>query len=144
MGGARPSGVSGLRPPRGGMAPPVEAPYGGAMLELRPLAQEICRRYRAEFADEEERYGDAGVAWCVHDNQHILGWACASVAAADNTLSEQVAWLARVLAARSFPLDRLTRDLEIAADIVREQVGDGEPLAAALLAARVAVAASSA
>ena len=32
-------------------------------------------RYRAEFPDEEERYGDAGNAWCVHDNQHILNWA---------------------------------------------------------------------
>ncbi|MGI8802265.1 MAG: hypothetical protein ACR2KV_08840 [Solirubrobacteraceae bacterium] len=35
-------------------------------------------------------------------------------------LAAQVRWLARVLAARRFPLERLARDLEIAAQVVGE------------------------
>src|SRR5688572_10053367 len=64
-----------LSPPSG-HPPPEEATVGGGpAVALRPVAEEICRRYRAEFPDERERYGDAGIAWCVHDNQHILNWA---------------------------------------------------------------------
>jgi hypothetical protein len=59
--------------PPSGAPPPVTAELrDGEALDLRALAEEICRRYRDEFPDEEERYGDAGVAWCVHDNQHLL------------------------------------------------------------------------
>jgi hypothetical protein len=92
---------------------------GGELLDLRVLAEEICSRYRAEFPDEQERYGDAGVAWCVHDNQHILNWA---VTAANGLggFERQVDWLAGVLEARDFPLDRLARDLEIAAAVLEE------------------------
>jgi hypothetical protein len=34
-------------------------------------------------------------------------------------LNEQASWLARVLAARDFPVLRLVRDLEIAAEVAR-------------------------
>jgi len=121
------------------MAPPVEASYGGHALELRPLAQEICRRYRAEFADEAARYGDAGIAWCVHDNQHVLSWACISIEHGTNLLNDQIAWLASVLGAREFPLERLVRDLELAAEVVEEHVAGGAELAARLRDARTAV-----
>ena len=57
----------------------------------------------------------------MHDNQHLLNWAALDVAGAV-VLDEQVAWLARVLAARDFPVDRLARDLELAAAVVRAQV----------------------
>jgi hypothetical protein len=107
-----------LRPPQGGTPPPAfVAQPDGSELELRPLAKEICRRYREEFPDEERRYGDAGVAWCVHDNLHILNWAFLD---GDGLLERQVAWLAGVLDARGFPLERLARDLELAADVVRD------------------------
>jgi hypothetical protein len=57
--------------PPSGAPPPVTAELrDGETLDLRGLAQEICSRYRAEFPDEQDRYGDAGMAWCVHDNQH--------------------------------------------------------------------------
>jgi hypothetical protein len=90
-----------------------------APIELAPLAREICRRYRDEFPDEAERYGDVGIAWCVHDNQHILNWA---VGARNGyvELQGELAWLARVLEARDFPLDRLARNLDIAAEVVAE------------------------
>jgi hypothetical protein len=93
----------------------------GETFRLRPLAEEICRRYRAEFPDERERYGDAGIAWCIHDNQHILNWvALESRGFVD--LEERLAWLARVLEARDFPLPRLARNLELAAEAIPEDV----------------------
>jgi len=49
-------------------------------------------------------------------------------------MHDEVAWLASVLEARGFPLERLCRDLEIGAEVVRKQVcgAAGEQLAAAL------------
>ena len=123
--------------PPSGQPPPVEARLpGGQPLDLLALAREICRRYRGEYPDERERYGDAGQAWCVHDNQHLLNWAAGSVNGYVD-LHREVGWLARVLEAREFPLDRLARNLEIGADVVREQVGGaaGDELAGALAGA---------
>lgn len=126
-----------LEPPSG-QPPPAEARLRDApgALDLAALAREICRRYRAEYPDEQERYRDAGHAWCVHDNQHLLNWATGSVNGYVD-LEREVGWLARVLEARDFPLDRLARNLDIGADVVREQVGGahGEELAGALAGA---------
>jgi hypothetical protein len=121
----------GLRPP-GGAAPPGSVSMrGNATFDLVPLAQEICRRYQLEFPDEQERYGDAGQEWCVHDNQHLLHWGAESVDGFVD-MQHEVSWLARVLEARDFPLDRFARDLELAADVVDERLdgADGEILAA--------------
>ena len=107
--------------PPSGYPPPVSAELrGGGTLDLQLLAEEICRRYRAEYPDEQERYGDAGMAWCVHDNQHLLNWAVTE-ANGFGGFERQLEWLAGVLAARDFPLPRLARDLEIAAAVVPEQ-----------------------
>ena len=114
-----------LSPPSG-EPPPTEAELGpGTTLQLLPIAQEICRRYRAEFPDEQERYGDAGNAWCIHDNQHLLNWAAGSVCGWIE-MNPEVAWLAGVLEARKFPVERLARNLDIGAQVVLEHV-DGEP-----------------
>ena len=108
--------------PPSGHPPPAEARLeDGRTLDLRALAEEICRRYRSEFPDEEQRYGEAGMAWCVHDNQHLLNWAVTE-ANGYGGFEGHLAWLAGVLAAREFPVDRLARDLEIAA----AAVGDGQ------------------
>ena len=126
-------------PPGGAAAPlDVQAP-DGSTVDVRSLAKQICARYRAEFPDEEERYGDAGQAWCVHDNQYILHWAILDVRGTI-TLDEQIAWLARVLDARDFPLDRLERNLEIAAEVIGETgTGWASGVTERLLAARAAV-----
>ena len=94
---------------------------GGEAVDLVALAAEICARYRAEFPDEQERYGDAGLAWCVHDNQHILNWAVLA-RSGDVDLDRELAWLARVLGAPDCPHERLARNLEIASDVVRERL----------------------
>ena len=67
--------------PPGGDPPPTSAWLEDANLEvdLSSLAHEICRRYRHEFPDEQERHGDAGHAWCVHDNLYLLCWAVEAV-----------------------------------------------------------------
>jgi hypothetical protein len=110
--------------PPSGEPPPTEARVaGGEAIDLRALAEEICRRYRAEFRDEQGRYGDAGIAWCVHDNQHILNWAVGEVNGVVE-LERELAWLAGVLEARDFPLDRLARDLEIATEVTGERLGE--------------------
>jgi hypothetical protein len=126
-------------PPSGAPAPiDVEAP-DGSVVDVRSLAKQVCARYRAEFPDEAERYGDAGQAWCVHDNQYILQWALLD-ARGTTALHDQVAWLSRVLAARDFPLDRLTRNLELAADVVAETgLGWADDVAERLRGAREAV-----
>lgn len=113
-----------LRPPEGDAPPATAVLDDDEALELTPLAQEICRRYRAEFPDEEGRYGDPGNAWCVHDNQHLLYWA-AETASGYLDMEQEVSWLARILEARDFPLDRLARNLDIGAGVAREQVGGG-------------------
>jgi hypothetical protein len=102
----------------GGTAPPATAMSpGGEELDLRVLAKDSCAAYDAEFPDERERYGPAGMQWCIHDGQHVLRWAALSLTASLDFLGE-LEWLARVLEARDFPLPRLARSLELLADTV--------------------------
>ncbi|MCW2834638.1 MAG: hypothetical protein JWN68_2591 [Nocardioides sp.] len=126
--------------PPSGTPPPTEARLGDTVVDLIPLAEEICRRYRDEFPDEAERYGDAGIAWCVHDNQHLLFWGAGAVDGGVD-LDRQVDWLATVLEARDFPLDRLARNLDLGAEVILEQLesGHGGRMAAALAAAATSV-----
>ena len=129
-----------LAPPSG-HPPPTEARLrDDVVVPLVPIAQEICRRYRAEFPDEQERYGDAGIAWCVHDNQHLLFWGAGAVDGWVD-MGREVGWLADVLAARDFPLARLARNLDLAAEVVLEDVASelGRLWAGVLAAAATSV-----
>lgn len=126
------------RPPSG-TPPPAEAEFAGKRLNLAALAGEICDRYYREYSDEHERYGPPGVEWCRHDNRWLLAWAVDDALGATD-LGEQVAWLTRVLHGRGFPVERLARDLEIAADVVDETLGsDGAAVAERLREAAVGV-----
>lgn len=111
-----------LAPPGGDDAPATALLDDGDELNLAALARHTCRRYRSEFADERERYGDAGHAWCVHDNQYLLHWAAEAVNGYVD-MRREVAWLASVLESRGFPLDRLARNLDLAAEVVLHEVG---------------------
>jgi hypothetical protein len=71
-----------------------------------------------EFPDERERYGDAALAWYVHDNQWLLGWAAEDLEVGGTHFADNVRWLARVLRARDYPAERLARDLELASEVV--------------------------
>ena len=121
--------------PPSGEPPPRRAELAdGTEVDLEALAIAVCDRYRAEYPDEEERYGEVGMQWCRHDNQHLINWAVLDTQDYA-ALDEQVAWLAKVLEAREFPLERLARNLDIAAAIVGERVAAGAAVAAALTGA---------
>jgi NAD(P)H-dependent FMN reductase len=89
-------------------------------------------RYYAQYTDEDAVYGEVGRLWCQHDLQHLINWAALDVAGAA-TLDTQVAWLARVLESRQFPILRLARSLELAGEVVLDELGEGAaPMAEAL------------
>jgi hypothetical protein len=111
--------VKRVAPPGG--TPPPEVADG---LDLRALGLRVTDRYGREFPDEDERYDPAvWRAWCRHDSQHLIQWGVLDGQGAVS-LDDEVAWLARVLAARDFPLDRLARTLELCADAVAEEGRD--------------------
>jgi hypothetical protein len=118
--------------PPSGMPPPetVTGPHG-ENLDLAAIARITCASYDAEFPDERERYGPAGPDWCRHDCQHLLNWAVLSVTDALD-FEAQLAWLARVLEARDFPISRLARCLEMLAQAVRDAAPDEPDVAARL------------
>jgi hypothetical protein len=124
-----------------GMPPPehVRSPHG-VEIDLAALARETCASYDSEFPDERERYGPAGAAWCRHDCQHLLNWAVLSLTV-ELDYAAQLAWLARVLEARDFPLARLARCLELLALAVRAWLPH-EPEVAARIEAGAAFVAS--
>jgi hypothetical protein len=125
-------------PPSGQPPPRTATLADGTQLDLEALAREVCARYRAEYVDEEERYGEVGELWCRHDNQHLVNWAVLHTRGYVE-LEAQVAWLAKVLEAREFPLDRLARDLDLAADVVRSRAAGGADVAQALSGAATMV-----
>jgi hypothetical protein len=114
------------------MAPPATASLpDGRELDLVALAAAVCGRYYEFYADEDARYGPAGRAWCQHDVQHLLNWAALDVAGLAR-LDDEVAWLARVLQARDFPLGRLAHSLDLGAAVLRDEVSGAQDVAAAL------------
>ena len=120
--------------PSGWPPPTTVTTAAGREIDLVAAAAECCTAYDAEFPDERERYGPAGMDWCRHDNQHLLNWAVLHTLEYVS-IDEQVAWLAKVLEAREFPLDRLARDLDIAAEVVAERLAGADAVAAALTGA---------
>jgi hypothetical protein len=120
------------RPPSG-MPPPRSVELDGVRLELTPLAETVAARYFAEFPEDLERYGDAALPWEIHDTLHTFNWAVLDVRGLAD-LEKNVVWLAKVLAARDFPLEHLARNVELCADVV-----DDERVAATLIAAAAAV-----
>jgi hypothetical protein len=110
-----------VAPPSGGTPPPASAVVRGEAIEFAPLAREICARFLREFPDDRERYGDAGLEWCVHDNRWLLGWAAEDLDLGGGHFLGNVRWLARVLRERDYPTERLVRDLELAAEVVGDE-----------------------
>jgi hypothetical protein len=115
--------VSGRTAPPSGWPPPTRARLGDVEIQLEPLARTIADRYFERFPEDLERYGDAARAWELHDTQHLLHWAIGDVEGHVD-MAHHVEWLARVLAARDFPLEHLAVNLELAADVAGAEVGD--------------------
>jgi hypothetical protein len=124
------------RPPSGS-PPPERATLAGATIDLEPLAEAIADRYFERYPEDLDRYGDVARDWERHDTQHLLNWAIGDIEGWVD-LEAQVRWLAGVLGARGFPLDHLAGNLELSADVVAEQVPNGEPVAERLRSAAAA------
>jgi hypothetical protein len=121
-----------------GHLPPDAIVVGGERVDLTALAEAVTERFFAEFPDEHDRYGDAGREWCRHDTQWVYVWAAGELARTIDIVA-QTAWLARVLAARDYPVQRLERSLELAADVAERSAPSLVPplrVAAAALAQR--------
>ena len=110
-----------LRRPSGAPPPAHARLPDGERLDLIGAAEEVARRYFDEFPDDLDSYSSEVRDWAVHDTRYILSWAVTELNGF-LVLDRQVGWLARVLAAREFPLDRLVRNLELAADVLAERV----------------------
>jgi hypothetical protein len=118
-------------PPSGSPAP-TSARLGGRTIALAPLAEAIADRYFAEFPEDLERYGAAARPWELHDTAYCLQWALLDLEGLAD-LPREIAWLRDILRARAFPLEHLARNLELAADVVAEELGaEGAPAAARL------------
>lgn len=118
--------------PPSGSPPPASCRLAGRTIELAPLTEAIADRYFAEFPEDLERYGPAARPWELHDTAYCLQWAFLDVDGLAD-LQREIAWLRDLLHARGFPLEHLARNLELAADVVGERLGeDGAPAAAGL------------
>jgi hypothetical protein len=125
-------------PPSGATAP-TSARLAGRAIALRPLAEEVAARYFDEFPEDLVRYGDGARDWEVHDTSYCLEWAILDVEGLAD-LEREVGWLTDVLRSRDFPLEQLRRNLELAADVVGEQLAEeGATVVARLRAAAASV-----
>jgi hypothetical protein len=103
-----------------GHPPPTEAELDGKVVELVPIAQKIASLHLERHPEDSERYGGLAYEWAVHDMQHVLHWAYTDVAGLVS-LPDQVAWLARVLDARGYPVENLWSCLRTAAEVVPDE-----------------------
>lgn len=112
------SGERRVEPPSG-MAPPASARLpDGTVVDLAPLAQRITEAHLRRHPEDVARYGDElARAWCTHDNQHLLAWAIM-----DADLEGQLAWLARILDARGYPVANLVDNVATCAEIVGDAI----------------------
>jgi hypothetical protein len=115
-------------PPSGVNPPQTFELENGTEVDLGPLASQLCDLYYDIYPDDLERYGAAGRAWCEHDSRYLLAWGLEDARAGTVDCTEQVQWLGRVLANRSFPIERLARHVELTASVARSsglgEVGD--------------------
>ena len=115
----RPAPPSGVNPPQ------TFQLADGTEIDLAPLARTLCEHYYGLYPDDLERYGPEGQAWCDHDSRYLLAWGLEDARAQTVDCVAQVQWLARVLTARSFPIQRLVRHVELTANILRtSDLGD--------------------
>jgi hypothetical protein len=112
--------------PPSGVNPPQDFQLAdGTQIDLAPLARKLCEHYYAAYPDDLERYGSEGQAWCDHDSRYLLAWGLEDARAQTLDCVAQVQWLARVLTARRFPIQRLARHVELSAEVLRApELGD--------------------
>jgi hypothetical protein len=106
-------------PPSGSPPPTSARTPDGATVDLVFVAERAAEAFVAAFPDYAERYGPVAIPWLVHDDQHLLNWAILSLGGQVDFEAE-LAWLARVLESRDFPLKWLASGLDVLAQTVRD------------------------
>ncbi len=108
----------------GGHPPPEHITLERRRIALAPIAAIVTERFLERHPDELERYDDPARVreWCEHDTRHLIGWAAAE-AERGTPMAKQLDWLGVVLESRGYPVQRLADTLEIAADVLGEQLG---------------------
>ena len=107
----------------------------GRRIRLPMIAEEVTSRFLERHPDELDRYEDAQIVrdWCEHDTRHLIAWAAAEVRYGES-FRTQLDWLGVVLESRGYPAGRIADTLEIAAAVLREQLGEpAEPVAGVLV-----------
>jgi hypothetical protein len=116
--------------PPTGQAPPAEALLrDGTLVPLAATAAAAAERHLTQHPEEIDHHGPHTAAWCRHDLQWVLSWAVQAADGQPIEFAAQLDWLARILAARDYPIASL-------ADALDELAAAAEPSlpgAAALL-----------
>jgi hypothetical protein len=123
----------------GGHPPPEHITLEGRRISTAPIAAAVTDRFLARHPDELDRYEDPELvrAWCEHDTRHLIAWAAAE-AERGTSLAERLDWLGVVLESRGYPARRLADTLEIAGDVLGEELGPNAEKIRASLAAGAA------
>jgi hypothetical protein len=86
------------------------------------LAESVTARLLAEHPELDERYGERGRAFGVHDTAYQIAWIVNAVELdAPQRLRTDMVWLRDVLAARHFPIPVLRRNFELAIAICADE-----------------------
>ena len=112
-------------PPSGVTPPQTFGLADGTTIDLGPLAEALSNEYFERYPEDLERYAPAARAWCDHDTRYLLAWALEDARAGTVDCVEQVLWLGRVLAGRSYPIDHLVAHVRLVAIALRiPELGD--------------------
>jgi hypothetical protein len=113
-----------LAPPSGELPPQQVRLRAGDVVALAPWAAAAGDRHLVAHPDELERYGAHARDWCVHDLQWLGLWAVMDADGQAVDFDAQLDWLARILAARDYPLGSLADALETLADEIPPGLDD--------------------
>jgi hypothetical protein len=116
--------VKQLAPPSGQLPPQQVALRTGGGVELAAWAARAAGRHLNAHPEELERYGVHLADWCTHDLQWLGMWAVLDADGQPVDFPAQLDWLARVLAARDYPLSSLADALETLADETPQGLDD--------------------
>jgi hypothetical protein len=108
-------------PPAIGEGPPHHVRLrAGETIVLTAFAEQASDRHLAAHPAELERYGSAARDWCVNDLGWLLLWAVMDADGQAVHFDAQLDWLARVLAARGYPMSSLADALDVLADEIAQ------------------------
>jgi hypothetical protein len=107
-------------PATGDAPPPQVRLRAGETIALGPFAEAASDRHLAAHPAELERYGSGARDWCVNDLQWLLLWAIMDADGQALDFDSQLDWLARLLAARDYPMSSLADALDALAEAIAQ------------------------